>query len=350
MRKLKRIIAVALGVICALFLLMHLTYMQRGYTKLMGFYGEEKNTIDVCFVGTSSTFSIFMPMEAWNEYGMASFNYCTNMQFENALKYSLTDLERTQDPSVILIDIAPFIYGHYAGNTDFSEEDRQLFIKYNLDSRRYHADRLALSYEITRDNGGGFADFWYYVCDFTRYHTNTLTWSHFNNSEKDINKGYEYMLHDGGQAFTLSEVLAPDDSVVTPLEGIELTYLQELVEKIQGMDCQVVMYCGPIYFRETEQLGRKNFVEQYAQDAGITFWDLTDHIEEMDLDCETDYWNTYHFDALGAQKTTAYLAAKIEETFDLPDHRQDAEYAQWNEDYAEWEARLDSYIASDQAN
>lgn len=66
-----------------------------GYTRLMDFYECEKNTIDVVLVGTSVTFLSYMPMEAWNNYGMAAFDYCTNVQFENALRYSIRDVLKT---------------------------------------------------------------------------------------------------------------------------------------------------------------------------------------------------------------------------------------------------------------
>ena len=69
-----------------LFCVVHLTYMRRAYTRLSGFYALPKNTADVAFVGDSVTFSSFMPMEAFQNDGIAAANYCTNMMFENALR------------------------------------------------------------------------------------------------------------------------------------------------------------------------------------------------------------------------------------------------------------------------
>ena len=42
---------------------VHLSYMCRGYDKLMTFYGMEKNSCDTEFIGTSTTFSGIMPMD-----------------------------------------------------------------------------------------------------------------------------------------------------------------------------------------------------------------------------------------------------------------------------------------------
>ena len=89
----KRVITVIVGILLLVFTLIHVTYIHRGYTVLQGFYALPKNSIDVAVVGTSITFSAFMPMDAWHDYGISSYNYCTNVQFLNSLKYSLKDIE-----------------------------------------------------------------------------------------------------------------------------------------------------------------------------------------------------------------------------------------------------------------
>ena len=71
---------------------VHLSYMCRGYDKLMTFYGMEKNSCDTVFIGTSTTFSGIMPMDLYEQQGITSCIYATNMQFENSLKYSIREV------------------------------------------------------------------------------------------------------------------------------------------------------------------------------------------------------------------------------------------------------------------
>lgn len=59
MKKIYRMVCLAAGLALTGYLFIQVSYMHRGYTRLMGFYGMEENTIDVVFVGTSVTFSSF---------------------------------------------------------------------------------------------------------------------------------------------------------------------------------------------------------------------------------------------------------------------------------------------------
>lgn len=61
------------------------------------------------------------------------------------------------------------------------------------------------------------------------------------------------------------------------------------------------------------------------------------------MDQNTDFWNYYHFDSLGAEKVTRYLAERITNSYDIPDRRCGAAYANWAEDYQKWQALKDEY-------
>ena len=42
-----------------------------------------------------------------------------------------------------------------------------------------------------------------------------------------------------------------------------------------------------------------------------------------------------HMNFAGAQKVSSYIADYLADTYDLPDHREDAAYSDWN-DVVEW--------------
>lgn len=67
---------------------------------------------------------------------MVACNYCTNVQFENSLRYSVKEVMKTQSPRLMLIDIAPFMYEHDVTYAYAHEPDNaELFVKYNVDRR-----------------------------------------------------------------------------------------------------------------------------------------------------------------------------------------------------------------------
>ena len=329
-----------------LFCVVHLTYMRRAYTRLSGFYALPKNTADVVFVGDSVTFSSFMPMEAFQNEGIAAANYCTNMMFENALRYSLADVQRTQHPKVILVDIAPFLSEHWAGNESWSEQDRDLYISYNLDSRNYTPDRLSLVYEITRDRKGSPADALYYFFDLSRCHDNPPDLARWNNQEKDITRGYGYLVRNGMRQFSPEE-LCPDDGSITPLKDQEQRYLDQLLETAKTMEAEVVFYTAPVYYRESSQVGRKNYVKNYIEQKGFLFVDFSGDKEAIGLDLAEDFWSPDHFDSLGALKVTKHFSEYLKTHFTLPDRREDPAYADWAADLHAWQTQLQDWTRSD---
>ncbi|MCR5576706.1 MAG: hypothetical protein K6F56_06825 [Oscillospiraceae bacterium] len=344
--KLKRAFAVIVGFVLLMYSIICSTYMLRGYTRLIGFYALEKNSVDVVFVGTSVTFSSFMPMEAWHDYGIVAYNYCTNVQFENALRYSLKDIERTQKPKIIMLDVAPFLYAHYAGNEGWDKKDLELYIKYNLDSRKYTLDRFALVKEMNDDVHGSFGDYWYYFFDISRYHTNKTVFEHYDNASKDIERGYGFLAHNGGAVFS-PEKAVTDDGSVMPLEEREQEYLDKLLATAKEIDAEVIFYCAPVYYIKAEHLGRKNYLKTCIEKEGLTFADFSGDVEKAGIDYTTDLWSRDHFDSLGAIKTTRFLCEYLKSNYDIPDRRNDERYAAMNRDYIEWEELKAEYEAID---
>lgn len=334
MKRLSRLACLIVSIGLTGYLFVQVSYMCRGYTNLMGFYGLEDNTVDVVFVGTSVTFSTFMPMEAWNTYGMAAYDYCTNVQFENSLRHSVREIMKTQSPKLLLIDIAPFMMQHSAG-TSAGEDD--LYIKYNIDSMPYSVNRMQLIQEMNREKKGNLYSFLYYNFDICRYHTNKLSIGQYNNACNDANRGYGYLNRNGGAVVDKNSFLY-DDGAEKPLEGQHAIYFEKLLEDTDGLECEVVFYCAPIRFpkgREDEYL-RKNYMKRIIEEQGYVFWDLSTEEERICLDYENDFWSYNHFDSLGAEKVTNYLAKKIVDSYDIPDRRKDARYANWHEDYKTW--------------
>lgn len=341
----KRVITVIVGILLLVFTLIHVTYIHRGYTVLRGFYALPKNSIDVAVVGTSITFSAFMPMDAWHDYGISSYNYCTNVQFLNSLKYSLKDIERTQNPKVILVDISPFVFDHIVSNPDWSADSKALHTKYNLDSRRYSLDRFNLVDEILKDTGDKttISDYLYYYFDIVRYHSNEINIDHFFNSEKDLNRGYQHFRHvDKPYLIDLNNMILKDDKTQKPNEK-NIYYLKELIDVSKKSKSEVIFFCPPVYFNETKYIRQKNYICEYLENNNCICLDLCDDMDKLTMIYNMDYWNETHFDALGAEKITKYICEYLKKNYDLPDRRKDENYKSLNDDYEIWKGVKGEY-------
>ena len=345
----KKIFIVILGIILLTYSLIHVTYMHRGYNILNGFYALPKNSIDVAVVGTSVTFTSFLPLDAWHNYGITSYNYCTNVQFQNSIKYSIRDIERTQNPKLILIDIFPFIYNHNAQNTDWKIDQKELYIKYNIDSRKYHLDRINLISEIIKDKKGyvSLNDFLYYFFDIVRYHTNDINIDHFNNSMKDINRGYQHFRHVDKQYLINSDELVQNNNKTSKINEKDEFYLKELIDYSKKSEAEILFYCPPICFYDEKSIEQKNYIVEYINNSNCICIDLSDKMDELLMIYTMDYWNATHFDVLGAEKITKYLCEYIQKNYKIPDRRSDENFKYLNDDYDVWENFKKEYIFLD---
>ncbi len=334
-----------------LVLFVQLSYVHRGYDRMMRFYGIPKNSLDAAVVGTSSTFTSYMPMEVWNERGIASAVIATNMQFEGTLKHTIREIRRRQDPKVWVIDLMPFIRGHYAGQMEWEPGDRNLNIRYNVDSMRISPERCALIHEICRDFGMGLREEIYYNVDMARYHMTKADLSHFNNAYHDLNYGFQHLQKEGGEPFDPAEMTERTEGE-TALSGTELQNLEELLleaQKLRDGGAEVFFLCQPVWFASEEEAGRKNFLQRTVTERGFGFWDLSEEKAAAGLDPVADYRDSLHFDSLGSLKVTKMIADHLSSECQLPDRRQEPEYASWNADYAAWAELRGGYLNVDTA-
>lgn len=337
-----------LVVLIAAFLAVQLTYLCRGYNRMARFYGLREESLDAVVIGTSTTFTSYMPMEVYGQYGISSAVVATNMQFEGTLPYTIREVEKTQSPKLILIDLMPFIRHHYAGRSDWDAGDVNLFIRYNIDSMKISPDRAKLIHEICRDFGMGWKDEIYYNCDVSRYHLNPANFAQMKNEMHDANRGFQHLQKEGGEAFRAEEMA--DTDAVIPLEGIEQENFDRLLQTVASLpDCTTVFFCPPVYFETALEAGTKNYVKKAVRERGYEFWDLTEERGKAGLDPETDYRDALHFDSLGSLKVTKMLSDRITAEFSLPDRRQDPAWQDWNTDFEEWEDLRGGYLNVDHA-
>ena len=155
-----------------------------------------------------------------------------------------------------------------------------------------------------------------------------------------------YLVHNGMRQFAPEE-LCPDDGSITPLKDQEQRYLYQLLETAKSMEAEVVFYTAPVYYRESSQVGRKNYVKNYIEQKGFPFVDFSGDKEAIGLDLAEDFWSPDHFDSLGALKVTKHFSEYLKTRFTLPDRREDPAYADWLADLPSWQTQLQDWTQTD---
>lgn len=316
------------------------TYCYRGElshtrSNVAGYYAEEEDTIDVVILGTSTTFSSFMPMEAWNEYGITSYNFCTNVLMENSMKYYVREITKTQDVKVLVIDIAPFLFGHNSELYIDNESPAQ--IRRNTDAFPMSINRINLINALIPMGKGRME----YYFDLAFYKTAEPDYKYWTNSARSVTKGYHNLPI--AYTYSASEQKYSDDFPAKELPANETAYLQELLTELQSFEGEVLFISQPIFYDESmfSKLEREQYIQKMVEDEGYAYLDMAEYSADMELDSVFDYsLDQMHFNSISAQKITRFLSEYIIENYSIPDKRNDAEYSSWHEDYCEWEVKL----------
>ncbi len=322
-----------------LFLFVHLSYCKRGnlsYTRknISGYYALRRNSLDVVFIGTSGTFSSFIPMQAWHDCGFASYNFCVNMMGANTIPYAVTEALKSQKPRLIVIDIYPFITGEMIGNIGDS------YTRYNTDGFRYSMNRfLLIKNEVMRAQDLTESPLTYFA-DIIKWHTNDLTLKNFFCRMPNVDRGFNAMIW--------GRVARPGqtDEVKALSPQLEAC-LTKLLDKCARLGCPVLFVYYPYAdtYKYPDALANVNYIGNRVQEAGFDFKNFGAEWEAFGLDVNRDYWDPAHFNIYGAEKVTACVAPWLQETYALPDHREEKKYRDWQADYEAWKANEAAYKA-----
>ena len=74
-------------------------------TSYGSFYTEKENSLDVVMVGSSTVRDGFSPLEAFHAYGITSHSVNSSPTHLEVIKIALEEIERTQSPKVIYVDL-----------------------------------------------------------------------------------------------------------------------------------------------------------------------------------------------------------------------------------------------------
>ncbi len=132
-----RIIALGLCVLACTLLLQRfvLVHYDGNRMRLDGYYLEEKDSLDVVFIGASDCYASFAPGLAYEKFGITSFSYATASATAGAAKTMVKEVMRTQNPQKIVIEINAFLYG-------FDNENKVSSVRNYIDNVPFNENKL----------------------------------------------------------------------------------------------------------------------------------------------------------------------------------------------------------------
>ena len=275
--------------------------------RAYGFLAEPESTLDVLFLGDSEGYRAFIPLQMWEEYGFTSFVCNTSSQQLYLTERILNQALEKQSPKYVILET--LILYRYAPYSDVLM-DR---VSNALPVFRYHDHWKQLS-----------------LRDFVP----KVEYTHI-----DPFKGYAFL--------SKIEPAAEVEHMKPTKEASKISKqaqksVARIAEICRAHGAELLLISSPS--TTNWNMHRHNAVQKLADRLGIQYMDMNLMTDEIPIDWSVDTYDAGdHLNYTGAVKVSAYLGAYLHDE-GLPDHREDAAYAAWNDSLAEFKRFIeDSY-------
>ena len=311
--RLIRVVCLILAVLLMEGLLQEYVFCHADHNRqrIKGFYEEDKNSLDIVYLGASEVYSDIAPGHAYEKNGVTSYLFATQANSILNYKSQLKNILSRQDPDLIVIELNGAVYG----------DEEEVTKEPNL---RNYADNVPL--DLTKaewiiENGGkNTAE---YLFPFIKYHG---VWSDTKHKREQVYKktiiqdqqrGYNYLkgVLNETNIFrntqrSMNESLPKSAGVTEPLTQIEEKGLRELLQfcKDEKLDNVVFARFPHIVVRRTfSRFARSNTVGEIVKEYGFDYLNFERDIALTKLDENKDFYNLDHLNVYGQQKFTDFL-------------------------------------------
>ncbi len=312
-----------------IFLFISVSYIMRtnGDTKdrFAGFYAEERDSIDVLMIGSSTVATSFCSPYMWNRYGFTSYPMSSNSQRPKAIKYVIEEGLHYQSPQLIVIEMRTFI----ADDNELAKDEGH--IRETVDNMKYSLRRIRAINALTEE----FDDKWPFYLDIIKYHSNIgvlakpAEWKKFDFSVKDKKKGFQIFTN--RETFRLETTdTYSEERVAIPDNQEEV--LRDLLKYLKEKDIEALFVVSPRASLEDYDK-MMNYCQDIVEDEGFEFLNLNYKYDEMGFDYRYDIEDGAHTNVWGALKCSDYLGKYIVDNYSI-----DREYSKkvikdWDDSY-----------------
>lgn len=331
-----KIISVVLFLVSLVLLLLVIskTVQPKNYANTYKPFFEDAEQMDVLLFGTSHMACDVSPMYMWNKYGITSYNFgnasepipVTFWEMKMAFQYS--------SPKVAVLDVGSYTCGEkYNGNG--TNDSHLSFDAFPLSKTKMEAVNDLIDNRNTKIEYllpvGLYHDRWDKLAkdDFVINASKQKgTWAYGNEDR--------YFIPSGNVKYD-----AVDEVSEYGEDEVSRIYLNQIMELCKQNGVLLVLVVNP-YACNTIEQPYINGVSIIAKENGVPFLNLM----KMDsiVDYNTDMMDEQHTNPSGMNKVSDYLGNALSLVVD--NHKTDAEYENWNEDYNEFLTLKDDTLRS----
>lgn len=302
--------------------------------NIAGFYGEDKNTLDMVYIGGSAAFQYYAPLRAFEQEGIASYDYASKTIQPELYKTMIKEIFKTQNPKLIVIDARCFQY------REKDQPPTEAAYRNLLTGMPLSLNKIECIYNnVEKYLNEGEAS---YCFDIIKYHRD-LQDEKINdqikmafNMYRNPFKGFEFY-PDVKKQIMIKNDTKKKTSVSEETEKI----LIDLLEYCKTTECNYLFVVSP-YVEQEEHKENFNYISEIINQYGYNFLDANDFYNQMEMDFNTDLYNHNHVNIFGAEKYTDFMTDYIKNNYNLPDRREDENYKDWFDLLDNWHKQVDN--------
>lgn len=306
----------------------------RNYQWIRGFYEEPRNSLDAVYIGSSTVYSSWNPMAAWEKYGLAIYPYTCNSQHLITAEYMLKEVRKTQPDCLYIINI----------NTIYDEKMVPAEFHHLLDYMPFSLNKLQLTAYLAKTAELSFDESLELFMPMYRYHSrwNKLSWEDFNYQINGMKGASDYSLYNRTIKDISGKYVVPEERVAAA------PHVEEAVDRLldycdkEGLNMLFVTM--PRVEKKLVYSKQINYIEDLIRSRGYEVLDLMGAVDEIGLNLKKDYYNIGHLNIHGSIKFTQYFSEYLIENYSFTDKRNDPAYESWNTGLEAYRPALDERI------
>jgi len=296
-KKIKFILEIFIYIIIFVFIFNKLTLLfvrkGDGYgTDVLNFYKQEKNSIDVLFLGSSHAYTAFNPEIIKEQTNLNSYIFATTEQSMLITYHYLKEALKYQNPKQIILEVHMMVY-----QKKNNVEGRN---RAAIDKMRFSLNKIELIKASIKKE-----DRLSYYFNIAKYHSRykELTEIDFNtvfNGYTIDNKGYKSLPHNG-YMFDVTKI--EHSNVEGELNNKEEDYLYKIMNLCKKNNIKLIFVKTPALYNE-KYYENLNSTKRIANDNNILFVNYIENIDKLNLDYELDFFDDGHLSWSGSNKVT----------------------------------------------
>ena len=293
----------------------HITQIVRGY------YAEKKNSLDVLFMGNSDMYRGVIPIELYEQYGIASYSYTSPGQRAWTGYYVLLDALRSQHPDIIVFNV---------DGLQFTNHSTQSCYRKSFDNMQMSLTKLKAIMDPTFEFS--LSEKISYIFPVLKFHSRVteLTKDDLKNAygyNSFAEKGYDMIVKVKGYKHDKEYMADKNQKYDIPENSVK--YLNMIKEKCKEEG--IILILTEIPSADSWDKAKSDAFIKYAKDNDLTFLDFNLMLEDLNFDWMNDTCDRGdHLNIYGARKVTKYMGEYLTSNFKLPDRRKDKSYKDWN--------------------